>query len=355
MPVRLQKGGFNLNFGTKLKNVEAYNPTEYNGEIRLDANESCFDLPQEIKDEIAENIKKIEFNRYPDPNATELCAKFASYFGINAKNVLAGNGSDELLSLLFGAILRPNSFVMLVTPDFSMYKFYADLYGQNSLVFNKPINTKFEYKKALSLAQKADMIVFSNPCNPTSTGAFKKDILELVSSVSGIVVADEAYMDFWDESVINHINRLNNLIVLKTCSKAFGIAAARVGFAVANENIIEMFKKAKSPYNVSTLDQVAAMTVLSHPQYLKERTQQLIEQRNKLYNGLKPLLTAEMQMPEPKTNFVRISTFRAQQIYDALREKGIITRCLGENILRISVGTDDEINTLLKAFKEVTK
>lgn len=237
----------------RLKGIEAYNPTAYNGEIRLDANESCFDLPQDIKEEIAKNIKNIAFNRYPDPNATELCKKFASYFNVDYKNVIAGNGSDELLSLLFGAILRPGSMVMLVTPDFSMYKFYADLYGQHTMIFNKPIMTEIELWKAFSLVNKADMIVFSNPCNPTSKGVCRKEILEAASQTAGIVIADEAYMDFWDESVIDQINNIKNLVVLKTCSKAFGLAAARVGFAAANEEIIEMFRKAKSPYNVSTL------------------------------------------------------------------------------------------------------
>ncbi len=338
-----------------MEKIEPYSPSEYNGMIRLDANESCFDLPKEIKAEIADKIKSVEFNRYPDPYASELCDKFAAYFNIDPENVVAANGSDEILSILFGAVLDYKSTVLLASPDFSMYRFYADLYGQNTVIYNKPIMTQSDCSDLFLKAKNVDLTLFSNPCNPTSEGIDAKDILNALSETDGIIVADEAYMDFWGESIIDKIYTNKNLIVLKTCSKAFGLAAARVGFAVADKKIIEMFKKAKSPYNVSSLDQAAASVVLSHPEYLKKRTAQIISARNKLYNGLKPLLTSEMRMSEPKANFVCIHTARAVHIYEKLRKYNIAVRCPEKNILRISAGTENETETLLTTFGKVVK
>ncbi len=223
---------FQLN--DKVKNLTPYEPISGTYEIRLDANESFLTFPEEIENEMVEALKNTALNRYPDPMATKLVKGFADYFDVNADCVTAGNGSDEIISviMIMNAFLQKGDRILTLEPDFSMYRFYAEIAECESVKYQKDENLDVNIDDVISLANKENVriVIFSNPCNPTSRIVTKDDVRKLINSVDSLVVLDEAYMDFAeDESLLGEFKNYDNLIILKTCSKALGSAALRLG------------------------------------------------------------------------------------------------------------------------------
>ena len=345
-----------MNFGKNLKDTEEYVPLSYTpGMIRLDANESYADMPDEMKSKVLAEINAQAFNRYPDPAASALCKAFADYYGLYAANVVAGNGSDELISLMCSALLPSHSRVLVISPDFSVYKIYASLYENTVITVDKDENLNFDTDSVVNTAKNraVDLIIFSNPCNPTGQGIPATEVEKIVSSVNCAVCVDEAYMEFWEdnETVLPLINKYENLIVLKTCSKAFGMAAFRLGFAVAGMETVSLFRKAKMPYNVSALSQAAGLAALKNREYLKNMTSQIIARKNMLYEAVKSFESQDFRVFNTKTNFITVKTSQASKIHGYLLKNGISVRYISPDFLRITAGTRGE-NDILKTKME---
>ena len=232
----------------KLTKLKAYDPITGSYAVRLDANESYFDLPQLLKSKIADQIEQISFNRYPDPIATEVVEAFAAYYNISPDCVTAGNGSDEIITLLLGTFMEKGQKLVTVSPDFSMYGVYASLAEIKVVTVQKEDNLQIDMDKLIAACQQANAVVFSNPCNPTSLGIPRSEIIRLIESAPDcLIIVDEAYMDFWDETVLDLVCKYENLIVLRTCSKAIGLAAARMGFAVMDQYKTNLLRAANRP------------------------------------------------------------------------------------------------------------
>lgn len=341
----------------KVRELEPYEPITGNYRIRLDANESFFSMPDEVKAEIKAIIDRTDFNRYPDPMAKKPIMAFASYYGLDPDNITATNGSDEMLYLLSSAMLKRNSTVIVAEPDFSMYRFYSFLSENAVFAYQKPESLKIDVDGLISLAneKKADMIIFSNPCNPTGQGISAEDARRLVRSVSALVILDEAYMDFWDQSILKEAAAYDNLIVLKTASKAVGSAAIRLGFAVCNKTLSKALRAVKSPYNVNTLTQEIGACIYSHREMLDERRDSIIRSTRELYNALlklKDVYSLPFDILEPCANFVFVRTELAKDIFDYLLENGIAVRYFGNaSALRITAGSEDENAGLLSCME----
>jgi histidinol-phosphate aminotransferase len=340
----------------KLKKIDSYEPVEMDFKIRLDANESPFDIPTGVADEIAESVKKISFNRYPDPYACKVRKAFADRFNLPFEYITAGNGSDELISIIASCFLEKGDKILTLTPDFSMYAFYSKLYELDVHILQKDelyntinVSEIIEYCNSNNI--KA--VIFSNPCNPTSLGIKKSEIIRLIKNVFCLVVIDEAYMDFWDESVLDEVQNHDNLIVLKTCSKAFGAAAIRLGFAVAKEGISNALRAAKSPYNTDSVSQAVGEIILAHKEISDKNIKTIIENKEQLQIGLEKL-SADYDVIDKVfdsvTNFVLIRTAKGIEIYEALLKKSISVRYMGK-YLRITAGTKEENETLLKEMR----
>lgn len=341
----------------KLKKISAYDPIEGNYAVRLDANESCYNVNELIGDKIAEAVKKIAINRYPDPIARDVVKSFADYYGISSNTVTAGNGSDELISVISSCFLEKGDSVLTLAPDFSMYAFYGELYELNVHTLNKNADLNISVDRIIDYcnSNKIKALIFSNPCNPTSLGIEKEEIMRLVKNVSCLVILDEAYMDFWDQSILDKVNEFDNLIILKTCSKAIGIAAVRLGFAVACPKITSMLRTVKSPYNTDSVSQVIGNTVLSEKSLLAEYRKKLIDSRAWLNTELKKLsekYSVLEMVYSSVTNFVFIKTSYAKIIHTKLLDKSIAVRGF-DGYLRINAGTEDENNAVLKALEEI--
>lgn len=343
----------------KLKDLVPYDPIQGNFKIRLDANESCFDLGDKLKEKLCGEISKLSFNRYPDPMAKNAVKAFAEFYEIDSSLVTAGNGSDELISIISSTFLETGDKVVTLSNDFSMYAFYGSIYETQPLVFQKNDDLTVDVEKLIAFCNdnNARMLIFSNPCNPTSLGLDRQAVERLISGVndSCLVVLDEAYMDFWNQSMLDRISDFKNVIILKTCSKAIGLAGIRMGFAVADKTVTNALRAVKSPYNTDIISQKTAEVVFKEGELLRERTAQMIQGRKELYNAFCTLCEKSDKLErvyESATNFVFIKTDYCDEIFNALLEKSIAVRKF-KGYLRISTGTKEENAQLLKALEEI--
>ena len=342
---------------SKLSELLPYEPITETYKIRLDANESFINLNDEIKSEISDALSKLDFNRYPDPYATATVKAFADLFGISSDYVTAGNGSDELISIISSCFLEKGDKIVTLKPDFSLYAFYGSLYENDVLVYDKNEDLSVDIDELIGFVNnnKAKAIVFSNPCNPTSVGIMKEDVKKLIKGTDALVILDEAYMDFWNQSILNEVQDYDNLIILKTCSKAIGMASVRLGFAVAGEKITKALRAAKSPYNCDTISQKIGEIVLSEKDFLADNLKSIIASRDYLYSEIMKLSkeyeTLGYVYPTV-TNFVFIKSKNAKFIFDELLKSSIAIRYMGEYI-RITAGSMEENKELLSSMKNI--
>jgi len=353
-------------------------------EIRIDANESFSNLPDYIVKDIQEKIKTIDFNRYPDPSAADLTKKYAEYLKIaesadvNIKNIAVGNGSDELLNIIINSFLSKGDKILTFTPDFSMYAFYGDIIEADVIRVKKSGEDNFaiDFDEIADRVNKENikLVIFSNPCNPTGQLESKEVLKRFIRSVNAVVVVDEVYMSFADcrggvfppedkkiskenQSFLYDFLEYPNLIIMKSLSKAIGLAAIRVGFALSNEVFINMLKTVKSPFNVGAVSQKIAGTVLSYPGYLIEKLRNIKENKKFLQTAVENLIAEKSKKEEYKlyhteTNFILIESVKSKEIFDFLLANKILIRNIGNNFLRITTGSTDENKRLIECLNK---
>ena len=337
----------------KLVNLVPYDPITGTYKIRLDANESCFNLSDQLKAKICKSISEIDFNRYPDCLAAKPTKAFSELYGVPEELISAGNGSDELISIISSCFFESGDTIVNVSHDFSMYQFYAQLYVAT---YQKEEDLTIDPDKLIAFCREngAKGLVFSNPCNPTSLGLDRDSVRKIITSLDDcLVILDEAYMDFWDQSLLDEVADYDNLIILKTCSKAIGMAAVRFGFAVANRTITTALRAAKSPYNNDTVAQTIVSEILAEKEYLRSCRDVIVENTKKLYADIKALdgkYGCFDKVYEPCTNFVYIKTDAFQKIYEFLLENSIAVRKFPGH-LRITAGTLEENAEVIKMLE----
>lgn len=345
----------NYELNKKIRELEPYEPISGTYKIRLDANECPYNYPTELKEQIANAIQNIDFNRYPDPMASEVVNSFAEYYNINSKLVTAGNGSDELIFLIESAFMEKGDKMLVVSPDFSMYKFYSSICEVEceSFIKDETLNIDVDLLIKKINDDSIKLVIFSNPCNPTGQGLVAEDARKLVNSVNALVILDEAYMDFWNQSLIGEVENYSNLIILRTASKAVGSAALRLGFAVANETISKAIKAVKSPYNVNSISQAIGSIIYKNKEYLINRQKTIVRNREKLYNELVKIEEniSDFKVFKSCANFILVKTPYGKDLWEYLKENLIVIRFMGEYI-RISVGTENEIDETVKCIND---
>ena len=319
---------------------------EFKGEasVYLDANESPYNL---------------NFNRYPDPLQESLKERISQVKKINPAKIMLGNGSDEVIDLIFRIFCEPSEDnVVAIEPTYGMYKVCADI---NNVEYRKVLldeNFQIDAGQLLKAGDKHTKVVFlCSPNNPTGNLLSRSEIRKTIEHFSGIVVIDEAYIDFSDEpSWLSDLDKYPNLIVLHTFSKAWGLASLRCGMAFASEEIIALFNKVKHPYNLSTLVQQTVFEQLNLGDTFKtEWVNQILKERELLAVTLSSVPIVEKVYPSD-ANFLLVKVNDANGIYKKLVDMGIIVRnrnsvSLCGNCLRITVGTKEENDILVNALK----
>lgn len=335
----------------KTESLQPYDGGQGVYRVHMDANES-FLLPTAAdRRKMAAAAADVALNRYPDPLARELCAAFASLYRIKPELVTAGNGSDELISVILSTFLEKGEKVLTVAPDFSMYRFYTAITENPCLTLDKGEDLRIDPDRVIRTIREEGvrLFIFSNPCNPTSLGLKREDVRRILTETDALIVLDEAYMDFWDQSLLDEAEAYDNLIILRTGSKALGLAALRVGFAVANPRLTGILRAAKSPYNVNAVTQAMATVALSNPLYHEVYRGLLLTSRDMLVAGLRKLEAEGLleKVFDSVTNFAYVKVKNTKEIDDELADRGIRIRRFGDNYLRITAGTESENQELL--------
>ncbi len=343
----------------KLSSMTPYDPCEDIYQIKLDANESFFSLPEDLRDAIAAGIDTIDFNRYPDPAVTDLRRLAGREFRIAPGNIVVGNGSDELISLIMNTFAPRGGKVMVLSPDFSMYQFYAEVAELEVVNMFKDGEFMLTEEDVVKRAQaeKPDILIFSNPCNPAGQGFTHAETIRICNALEDtLVVVDEAYMDFWDQSILDVSTALENVLVMKTLSKAYGCAALRCGFVIGYADLTDQLNKTRSPYNIGSIVQLAASIVLEDTTWKKEQCAAIVARKNELE---KACMQLEKQygvftVLPTHTNFVVLRTERCSEIFEELKKRSICVRCFPKyDMLRITTGSAEENAVLLKELKDI--
>ncbi|SDD74142.1 pyridoxal phosphate-dependent aminotransferase [Peptococcus niger] len=327
--------------------------------IYLNANESPFNLSEESQNLLCHALRTVKFNRYPDPAVAGPIEAFADYYGVSPDLVIGGNGSDELLMLLMLAYAGDKRPVALSTPDFSMYDQYAALAGVQTVKLAKGPEGRLDPAAYLAeaKAQGCGMLLFSNPCNPLGSGLLRQEVLALAADFEGLVVVDEAYMDFWDQTVIDKVTATGNLAVLRTASKAFGLAALRLGFGLFPKEMLSRLEAIKSPYNVNSLSQLFGTLLYGQPDHICERCASVVAGREKLQEALEALLANRegARVFPSVTNFIYFEVPDAEKIDLALQAAGIVIRRFGAHGLRVTCGLPEENDCFLEALAAILR
>ena len=299
-------------------------------------------------------------NRYPDPKQNKVKAQLSRLKGIPSDQILLGNGSDEVLDLIFRAFCEPNQdAVITLPPTYGMYEVLANVNAVE--VIKIELDEGFEPRVKEILRQDSDqtkLLFICSPNNPTANSFNAEKIEELLNGFSGIVVIDEAYIDFSNqESWISRLNEFPNLIVTQTLSKAYGMAGIRLGVCYASFEIISVLDRIKPPYNVNELTQQKALERLSQQELVAREINNILEQREILISALQDIACIKMVFPTD-SNFVLARVDDANRRYQDLITKGIVVRNrtnqpLCKNCLRFTVGNEKENNLLIKALKEL--
>ena len=299
-----------------------------------------------------------ELNRYPDPNQKELKNKLSSLKSIPAESIFIGNGSDEVIDLAYRVFCTPGiDKALTFSPTYGMYEVSAEI--NDIKLITVPLNDSFQIDfGALTPFLKDENLKLIFICSPNNpTGNIIRGIDRLLQEFNGIIVVDEAYIDFTDnESFAGVIENYPNLIVSQTFSKAWGLAAARVGVAYANTEIISIFNKVKPPYNVSALNQQTALKALDDISGFQKRRAVLLEQRELLERRL-PELPVVAKVYRSDANFLLVEMKNAHAVYTGLVDRKVITRnrsALVNNCIRITVGSPEENEQLITALNELT-
>ncbi len=317
---------------------------EYSGKegIFLDANENPFGI----------------YNRYPDPYQPALKNKLSALKNISPDNIFVGNGSDEAIDLAFRIFCEPGyDKALTFVPTYGMYEVSANI---NDVVLIKlPLNKDFQIDRTTLQPyfsdEKLKLIFLCSPNNPTGNLLSVADIEFILNNYNGIVIIDEAYIDFCDQpSFIQKIEKYPNLIVIQTLSKAWGLAGIRLGIGYMSEEILSYFNRVKPPYNISLINQQTALDILEDEVQFQKKVENILTEKSKLIQNLSGLSAVRKIYPSD-ANFILAEVENADELYEKLIDRKIIIRnrnSVIRNCVRISVGTSEENNELLNALKE---
>ena len=338
---------------------EAYSVEEKLCRIKLDANENPYPLPPGLKRMISERLEAVSLNRYPAPGSPGLKADFARYYGVDEDMILIGNGSDELIHILLTAVsASPSGSVMFPTPTFAMYGISALNTGHN--IIEVPLDDRLGLDTDAMLGAISDkepaLIFLSYPNNPTG-GCFDRDDIEKILEASGgIVVLDEAYFNFSGKTFLRDLDRWNNLVILRTLSKA-GLAALRLGILIGHPSLVHHLNKVRLPYNVNIFSQVIGSLFIEHSGEFLDLTDRIISGRKWLFNEL---TTIEGINPYPSdANFILFSCFMEKDdVYRRLLDRGVLVKNFTspdilKNCVRVTVGTEEENREFIETLKVV--
>ncbi len=330
-------------------------PRVGDGVIKLDANENPFEFPEDTIKETCERLKS--FTRYPDPMSAELIAALSEYTGVPKEGIMAGNGSDELILnilLVFGN----GGHIIIPAPTFSMYRIHSLIAGAKPVEVSR--GSKFEVDVSAVVeackSYQARAVIVCSPNNPTANSTSVRDVQFLLEQSGALIIIDEAYIEFGGESCLKLLNRYPNLVILRTFSKAFGLAGLRVGYLLGNPEVVKEIHRVKQPFNLNIFSQLAARTVLSNYGEFKLMVDKILAMRDNLIEEMSVIKNVTVFPSE--ANFILFRTqLKGREVFEGLLKKGVLIRNVHapgiEDCLRVTVGRDNENKLFLDSLQAV--
>lgn len=330
--------------------------------IKLNGNENPFGPPPRAIERIKEILESrdLAISRYPDPLSRELREKLSDYCGVDQENIIVCNGSDEAIDLITKSFLGEGDFSAVCIPTFPYYEISALSQGAE-VIYVPRREDGVDVDALLEDARNCKLIFLCSPNNPTGDVISRRDLTRILEEFEGIVVVDEAYYEFHGESFVDLVES-NDLIVLRTFSKAFGLAGLRIGYMVASEEIIETIMRVKPPFNVSVVAQVAALGALEDLEHLRKTIINNARERSRLTKKLGDL---GLRVRKSRANFILVETeplgLRAPEFVEELERRGILVRDVSrlrgasDYMVRISIGTPDQNDKLISVLEDLAR
>ncbi|MCL2296595.1 MAG: histidinol-phosphate transaminase [Methanomassiliicoccaceae archaeon] len=334
------------------RGFKKYYSPDIKGELRLDTNTNVLGANPAAVKFIRE--QKIDLNDYPRTYSDGLRCALASLYGLEMDNFVAGSGSDEMLDVLFKTFTEWGNDCLVPYPSYSLYDYFAQMNGGK--VLYSELTDDFQLDVDDIISSRAKIVILASPNNPTGNSFRQKDIEEVLAGFGGIVVADEAYGEYSENSMIPFVNEFDNMVVIRTFSKAYAMAALRVGYAVANKDLAEMMNAVKIPYSLNSLSEGAAIAAVKDQDFIKRSVAMVRTERPKLSSGLSKL--GFDPFPSDSNFILARSPIDHAALTDALKKKGVLVRDFGskrrmENCVRFTVGTETMNNELLSKISDI--
>lgn len=345
----------------ELSKLQGYQKPDYHeGVLKLDSNEN-FAINKQLQQELIDIAKKnSDVREYPLGKSEKLVESLSKYLQIPATMIGIGNGSDQILDLFLSNFASKKTKILTSNPTFGFFEERCKLYAIPTIKVPFSKNMTLSLSDFVSKSKKADILYLDSPNNPTGFQFKKEEITELIKKFEGIVIVDEAYGEFSDYSVVNLTKKFDNLIVVRTFSKSFGLAGLRLGYVIANKKFIDVFSRVlQYPYPLNTLAIEAGILALQKTKQITETIEAIKQERLRIIKKLRE--SGAFDVFDSKANFVLFDARGAdKRVYTALLEQGISIRKLGkigkhDGCLRVTVGTKDMNSKFLLAMRDLLK
>ena len=338
-----------------------YDAKEIRVDINMSANENPYNMPRELQERLSSHLSRFQFNRYPDATAPRLRDLIAEANGLDVDNVLVANGGDEIIMNLFLTWGGKGRKFMNFPPTFAMYENDAQVTGTE--IVSIPRTANFDLDEDAIMERVAendiDLVIIANPNNPTGNLVSESFLMDMLKATDALVCVDEAYFEFSRATVRPLLDRFDNLVILRTFSKAFSLAALRVGYMIASPEIVDTFKKVRQPYSVSAFSQWAAQVVFRDRALFENAIEELVFERDKLMEAMREI--AGVTVFDSESNFILFRVAHASRVWRELyHEYSILIRDVSreeglDDCLRVSVGTPSQNQAFLKALREIVE
>ncbi len=348
------------NIKPEVRALHGYHLTAGDCPIKLNQNESPFDVPNSLKDEILRAVRNKSWSRYPEPMQMDLVKALADRAAVDARGLIVCNGSNTLVQLVLGVVSAPGVDVVIPSPSFSLYALYAGVFGGRVIDVPLTADYGFDIPALCGTAGKKNvrLIMLCSPNNPTGCAISNRDLDTLLSSTNALVMVDEAYGEFYDQTAIDLLPKHPNLIVLKTLSKAYGAAGIRIGYLVAHPDLRDEIIKGKIPFDINVFSHTAAMAILNHGDLTAKRIAFICSERERVFQALAQINGVT---PYPShANLILFEVADPDAVFKGLIERGVLIRNVTsypmlDHALRVSIGTRAENDYFLLALERILK
>ncbi len=344
-------------FNPKLSELSPYDVPQYSNYIKLNQNESPYDIPDHLKDSIATAIHEAKWNRYPDGISGRLSQMLASKAGAKPENIICGNGSNELIQMLLMALPRNQKELIVPSPTFSLYQRLA-------LLLNRPIqwvplldDFSFDIERIIESSRKGALLILTSPNNPTGTSIDYNRLIKILEKTSIPVLLDEAYHEFNPVDTVKLITEFPKLLLLRTFSKALSAAGLRLGYLIGSSPVIRELRKVKLPFSVGIFQQVAGIKLLEQQQIFIEYAKKIVTERDAMYQIMNQINGIKVIRSEGNFLLFRCLSRKASDLYRNMMDRGILLRQFEHPALvdwiRVSVGTAHENQIFMNHLEQI--